>query len=82
MDESGLPAIPTMNRSESRSALNFASLYIDAWHDMHDYGLAGKYASCKAQANSENKARGIVIWKSIRRSRLADIYERVDFPNL
>ena len=71
-----------MNRSESRSALNYASLYIDAWHGMQRYGLAGKYASCQAQAHSENKARGMVIWKSLRRSRFADIYERIDFPNL
>ena len=82
MDESGLPAIPIMNRSESRWALIFASLYINAWHDMHSNGLAGKYASCKAQAHSEYEARGMVIWKSLRRSRLANIYERIYFPSL
>ena len=74
-----------MNRSESRWALIFASLYIDAWHDMHSYGLAGKDASCKAQAHSEYEARRMVIWKSLRRSRLgrlADIYERIYFPHL
>ena len=53
MDESGLQAVSIINRSEFLSALNLASLYIDAWHDMQRHGLAGKYASCKAPAHSD-----------------------------
>ena len=71
-----------MDRSVSRSSLNYASLYIDTWHGMQYYGLAGKDASCKAPAYLENKARRMVIWKSLRRSKLADVYERIYFSNL